>query len=167
MDSLDRIDYTGYTAMSEKDEHDHRSARSESTSDTSSDTDDPASRTPSLSRGIAESVKSNRRSKSNIDEADLDRVHSARYPDDNTVYHSHEDDGPDMTDDSSLEAAKVDTIQEVRGGIVSERDVDLERGQQSASELEKMKTLRSTKSRHGGKLVSSRARRLSSFSYSN
>lgn len=139
--------------MSEKDEHDHRSALSESTSDTSSETDDPASRTPSLSRGVAESIKSGR-SKSDIDDAVLDRVHSARYPDDNTVYHSHEDDGPDLTDDSSLEAAKVDTIQEVRGGIANERDVDLERGQQPASELEKTRTLRSTKSRHGGKLVS-------------
>lgn len=93
-------------------------------------------------------------SKSNPDEADLDRIHSARYPDDNAVYHSHEDDDHDMTDDSSLEAAKVDTIQEVRGGIVNERDVDLERAQQPASELEQTRTLRSTKSRHGGKLVS-------------
>ncbi|KAJ5886155.1 Efflux pump vrtL [Penicillium subrubescens] len=139
--------------MSEKDDYDHRSTRSHSTSDGSSDTNDPASRTPSLSRGIAESVKSRQMSKSNPDEADLDRVHSARYPDDNAVYHSHEDDDHDMTDDSSLEAAKVDTIQEVRGGIVNERDVDLERGQQPASELEQTRTLKSTKSRHGGKLV--------------
>jgi hypothetical protein len=104
---------------------------------------------------MAESVKSRRTSKSNLDDVDLDRVHSARYPDDITVYHSHEDDDNDTTDDSSLEAAKVDTIQEVRGGIVNERDVDLERGEQSASDLEKTRTLRSTKSRHGGKLVSS------------
>ena len=153
-DALDHIEHTDYTAMSEKDEHDHPSAPSESTSDTSSEADDPASRTPSLSRGVAESIKSDRRSKSDINGTGLDRVHSARYPDDNAVYHSHEDDGPDLTDDSSLEAAKVDTIQEVRGGMVNERDVDLERGQQPASELEKMRTLRSTKSRHGGKLVS-------------
>ncbi|KAJ5378024.1 Efflux pump vrtL [Penicillium cataractarum] len=140
--------------MSENDEHDHRSTRSHPTSDTSSDTEDPASRTPSLSRGIAESVKSRRMSKSNPKDADLDRIHSAKYPDDNAVYHSHDDDDLDMTDESSLEAAKVDTIQEVRGGIVNERDVDLERGQQEeSSELEKMKTLKSTKSRHGGKLV--------------
>lgn len=85
----------------------------------------------------------------------MDRVHSAKYPDDSAVYHTHEDDDLNMTDECSLEAAKVDTIQEVRGGIVNERDVDLERGQQEAtSELEKMKTLKSTKSRHGGKLVS-------------
>ncbi|GLI74821.1 hypothetical protein PoHVEF18_003069 [Penicillium ochrochloron] len=139
--------------MSEKDDHDHRSTRSHSTSDGSSDTNDPASRTPSLARGIAESVKSKRMSKSNPDDADLDRVHSARYPDDIAVYHSHEEDDHDMTDDSSLEAAKVDTIQEVRGGIVNERDVDLERGQQPPSELEQTRTLKSTKSRHGGKLV--------------
>jgi len=140
--------------MSEKDEHDHRSMPSESASNTSSETDDPASRIPSLCRGTAESIKSERKSKQDIKGAALDRVHSARYPDDNTVYHSHEDDGPDLTDDSSMEAAEVDTIQEVRGGIVNERDVDLERGQQPASELEKTRTLRSTKSRHGGKLVS-------------
>ena len=140
--------------MSEKDDHDHRSAPSESASDTSSETDDPASRIPSLSRGGAESIKSERKFKQDINGAGLDLVHSARYPDDNAVYHSHEDDGPDLTDDSSMEAAEVDTIQEVRGGIVNERDVDLERGQQPASELEKTRTLRSTKSRHGGKLVS-------------
>lgn len=141
--------------MSEKDEYGHRSGPSESTSDISSETDDPASRTPSLSRGVAESIKSERKFKQDHDGPQgLDRVHSARYPDDNTVYHSHEDDDPDLTDDSSLEAAKVDTIQEVRGGIVNERDVDLERGQQLVPELEKTRTLRSTKSRHGGKLVS-------------
>ncbi|KAF3401926.1 Efflux pump vrtL [Penicillium rolfsii] len=139
--------------MSEKDDCDHRSTRSHSTSDGSSDTSDPASRTPSLPRGTAESVKSKRMSRSNSDAVDLDRVHSAKYLDDHAVYHSHEDDDDDMTDESSLEAAKVDTIQEVRGGIVNERDVDLERGQQPASELEQTRTLKSTKSRHGGKLV--------------
>lgn len=163
----DRIDYVDYTAMSEKDDHDHRSTRSHSTSDGSSDTNDPASRTPSLARGVAESVKSKRMSKSSPDEADLDRVHSARYPDDNAVYHSHEEDDHDMTDDSSLEAAKVDTIQEVRGGIVNERDVDLERGQQPASELEQTRTLKSTKSRHGGKLVSSDLRQPLALHHSN
>lgn len=57
------------------------------------------------------------------------------------------------SDEESLGAVKVETIQEVRNGIVNERDVDLEKGSQDSPEIQKSKSARSTRSRQDAKLV--------------
>jgi len=81
----------------------------------------------------------------------VDRIHSGQHFNDQSVYHSDEYND----DDSSFEnTGKPDTIQEVRDGIVNERDVDLERGQSQHPELEKSRTAKSNRSRHDPKLVS-------------
>ena len=80
----------------------------------------------------------------------VDRIHSGRHINDQSVYHS--DEGND--DDVSFEGRDTDTIQEVRNGIVNERDIDLEKSQNP--ELEKIRTAKSNKSRNDPKLVSMR-----------
>jgi hypothetical protein len=69
---------------------------------------------------------------------------------DQSVYHS---DGSN-DDESTLEAEeRSDTIQEVRNGVVNERDLDLEKGDAQQPELEKSRTEKSNRSRHDPKLV--------------
>ncbi|KAJ5469346.1 Efflux pump vrtL [Penicillium diatomitis] len=133
-------------------------ATSTSTSDeTSSTTSDHASRGPSSSERRSASRRSSR---SQSQRPEATRVHSAAYLDDHALYHSHEDSdhreeaaNDEEEDGSSLDATKIETVEEVRGGIVNERDVDLEKSQAPVEDLEQSRTLRSTKSRHGGKLV--------------
>lgn len=79
----------------------------------------------------------------------VDRVHSGRHINDQSVYHSDESDD----DEASFEGGNTpDTTQEVRNGIVNERDLDLEKSQQP--QLEKTRTAKSNRSRHDSKLVS-------------
>lgn len=75
-------------------------------------------------------------------------MHSGRHLDDHSVYHSdHEED----LDSSSEDREENDEpVLEVRGGVVNERDRDLET---AASGLEKSRTARSDKSRADPKLV--------------
>ncbi|KAJ5594644.1 uncharacterized protein N7459_000852 [Penicillium hispanicum] len=130
--------------MAEKD-HASRSSRSPSTSSSSNSGSQRPQAEPQ-SRGIAESIKSRLRSGSNTSAPNLDRVYSGRYPDDNAVYHT---DDAEISDDDYVSGP----IEEVRNGIVTERDTDLEKGPQPGSELEKLKSTRSNRSRQDPKLV--------------
>jgi hypothetical protein len=123
-----------------------------SSSSASSDSVNEISRSESRPQGFAESIKSRLRSNSNPNAhvPHLDRVHSAKHLDDQSVYHS---DHTTTSDEESLGAEKVETIQEVRNGIVNERDVDLEKGPQESPEIQKLKSVRSTRSRQDAKLV--------------
>ncbi|KAJ5375921.1 hypothetical protein N7509_012807 [Penicillium cosmopolitanum] len=129
-----------------------RSGSSTSSSSASSDSVNEISRSESRPQGFAESIKSRLRSTSNpnAQAPHLDRVHSAKHLDDQSVYHS---DHTTTSDEESLGAEKVETIQEVRNGIVNERDVDLEKGPQESPEIQKSKSARSTRSRQDAKLV--------------
>ncbi|OGE55893.1 hypothetical protein PENARI_c003G08600 [Penicillium arizonense] len=125
-------------------------ARSRSTSISSSDSDSRVSRTRSPSRSLAGSLRTRLRSLSNPGLAQVDRVYSGRHMNDQSVYHS---DGSN-DDESTLEAEeRSDTIQEVRNGVVNERDLDLEKGDAQQPELEKSRTEKSNRSRHDPKLV--------------
>lgn len=96
------------------------------------------------------SFTSRLRSLSNPNQPHLDRVHSAKHLDDQSVYHS---DNATASDEDSLDVERTETIKEVRGGIANERDVDLEKGRQGSAGLEKSKSTRSTRSRQESKLV--------------
>ncbi|KAJ5550609.1 hypothetical protein N7535_001447 [Penicillium sp. DV-2018c] len=112
-------------------------ARSRSTSTSTSSSDSESHR----SRSLAGSLRTRLRSLSNPGMDQVDRVYSGRHLNDQSVYHSdgeHEDDGTS------------DTVQEVRNGVVNERDVDLEKSDPSRPELERTKTGRSS---HDSKLV--------------
>ncbi|CAG8150910.1 unnamed protein product [Penicillium olsonii] len=124
-------------------------ARSRSTFISSSDSESRGSRSRanSRSRSLTGSLKSRLRSLSNPGMSKVDRIHSGRHINDQSVYHS--DEGND--DDVSFEGRDTDTIQEVRNGIVNERDIDLEKSQNP--ELEKIRTAKSNKSRNDPKLV--------------
>lgn len=79
----------------------------------------------------------------------VDRIHSGRHINDQSVYHSDE-----SNDEISFKGLdKPDTIQEVRNGIVNERDLDLEKAQHP--ELMELRMSKSNRSRHDPKLVSS------------
>lgn len=139
--------------MSKGDRASH-SSRSRSTSVTDSDIENQVTRTDSQRRGLTESIKSRRRSASNSTAPRLDRVYSAKHLDDQSVYHSDNainSDDVAQSDVSSLENAE--TAREVRGGIVNERDLDVEQGQQPQAELEKSRTAQSNRSRQDSKLV--------------
>jgi multidrug resistance protein len=131
-------------------EQDHGSDASRSRSPSISDSD-----SAKHTQGIAESIKSRLRSSSVTAIAPhLDRVHSAKHLNDSSVYHSDHDinsDGGDGSDESYME--KTETVQEMRGGIVNERDIDLERNQQPQEELKKSKSARSARSRENSKTV--------------
>lgn len=99
--------------------------------------------TQSSHPGLAQSIKSRLRSRSNASASRIDRVYSAGYLDDQAVYHSH-----DSTDEDGREPAL-----EARDGIVNERDVDLEQGPAAHQELEKSKTARSDRSQRDPYLV--------------
>ncbi|KAJ5771190.1 uncharacterized protein N7511_003241 [Penicillium nucicola] len=135
--------------MSE-DNKDSGPARSRSTSLSSSDLDSLASRTRSRSRSLAGSFKTRLRSLSNPGMAQVDRVYSGRHMNDQSVYHS--DDGSN-DDESPQGEGRPDTIQEVRNGVVNERDLDLEKGDAQHPELEKSRTAKSNRSRHDPTLV--------------
>lgn len=83
----------------------------------------------------------------------VDRVYSGRHLNDQSVYHSDEFDGSDDDEPSVGNEHMPDIIQEVRNGIVNERDLDLERADTAQPELEKSRTSRSNRSRHDPKLV--------------
>ncbi|KAI2786871.1 Efflux pump vrtL [Penicillium oxalicum] len=131
---------------------DQRSPSPHATSDTSS----TASNSTSLVRSLSqERTTSRQTSRSKVKRPGSSRAHSAACLDDHAVYHNSEDSESrdEEEDDTSLDATKIETVEEVRDGILNERDVDIERGQAPVEDLEKSRTLRSTKSRHGGKLV--------------
>lgn len=83
----------------------------------------------------------------------LDRVYSGKHINDQSVYHSDDNNSDDL---SLKDDEKPDTIQEARGGIVSERNLDLEKGDAQQPELETSRTAGSNRSRHDPKLVSIR-----------
>lgn len=115
--------------------HPAGSTRSRSTSLSSSDTESRVSR----------SIRTRSRSRSIRSTRQIDRIYSGRHIDDQSVYHSGEDDY-DGAQDSDAHAERVESGLEVRGGIVNERDYDLERNAQPA-DLEKSRTARSERSR--------------------
>lgn len=77
----------------------------------------------------------------------VDRIYSGRHINDQSVYHSDEN-----NDDEGSSIRNTETIQEVRNGVVNERDLDLEKSQNP--ELEKTRTAKSNKSHRDPKLVS-------------
>ncbi|KAH1335533.1 hypothetical protein KXX35_006063 [Aspergillus fumigatus] len=90
--------------------------------------------------------------------ADLERVQEylERHLDDQSVYHSDDDvpkahaaSLPREDDDEKQGSA----VLEVRGGILNERDTDLEEGTRDQSALEKSRTAKSDRSRRDPKLV--------------
>lgn len=83
--------------------------------------------------------------------ARVDRIYSGRHLNDQSVYHS--DDGSNFGESSIENEQKPDTIQEVRNGIVNERDLDLEKADAAQHDLEKSRTAKSNRSRHDPKLV--------------
>lgn len=132
---------------------DHQSGRSRSPSPslTDSNSGEQVSRTESRPQGFTKSIKSRLRSASNTT-APLDRVYSAKHLDDQSVYHSnHALNSVEPSDNSSSETAAP--VEEVRDGIVNERDVDLEKGNQPEAGLEKAKSARSNRSRRDSKVV--------------
>ena len=130
------------------------STRPQSASISSTDSEFQASRTQSRPQSLAGSLRTRLRSLSNSGMTQVDRVHSGRHLNDQSVYHS--DDGLDGSDyyEASVENEHMpDIIQEVRNGILNERDLDLERADAAQPELEKSRTARSNRSRHDPKLV--------------
>lgn len=101
---------------------------------------------------VAGSMASRQRSSSAVTAAPyLDRVHSAKHFDDTAVYHSDQNTDSDEGDDSEDSCMEMtETVQEVRNGVVNERDIDIERNQM---ELKKSKSARSARSRLDSKLV--------------
>ncbi|KAJ5110416.1 hypothetical protein N7532_000951 [Penicillium argentinense] len=137
-------------------DHISRPSRSLSSLSASTDSENQASRTESRPQGFTESIKSRLRTTSNPNAPHLDRVHSAKHMDDQSVYHSGHatSDEDSLDDDLSLAAEKQETIQEVRCGIVNERDIDLEKGQQQQTpELQKSKSALPNRFRQDAKLV--------------
>jgi hypothetical protein len=128
-------------------------ARSRSTSISSTDSESRTSRSRMESRpqSLTGSLKARLRSLSNPGMDQVDRIHSGRHFNDQSVYHS---DGSNDDDPSYENTQHSDTIQEVRNGIVNERDVDLEKANSQNPELEKSRTAKSNRSRHDPKLVS-------------
>ena len=94
----------------------------------------------------AQSTKSRLRSGSTTSEPKLDRVYSAAYPDDRSVYHSDLDAASDDDDASG-------PVKEVRNGVLTERDTDLEKGNSATSKLGKSRSARSDRSEQDPKLV--------------
>lgn len=127
------------------------STRSRSTSISSTDSEFQALRTQSRSQSLAGSLRTRLRSLSNPGMTQVDRVYSGRHLNDQSVYHS--DDGSNYGEASIENEQKPDTIQEIRNGIVNERDLDLEKAVAAQPELEKSRTAKSSRSRHDPKLV--------------
>lgn len=121
------------------------STRSRSTSLSSSDDGSLSGRPYRLG-----TLRTRTRSRSRHSTTQVERVHSGRHLDDHSVYHS--DNELDLDSSSDDPGEKNEPVLEVRGGVVNERDRDLEAGAQ-ASGLEKSRTARSDKSRADPKLV--------------
>lgn len=81
----------------------------------------------------------------------MDRVYSGRHLNDQSVYHS--DDESNFDEPSVENEQEPDDIQEVRNGIVNERNLDLEKADIEEPELEKSRTTKSNRSYHDPKLV--------------
>ncbi|KAH8431505.1 MFS transporter [Aspergillus melleus] len=127
--------------------HHDGSTRSRSTSLSSSDLESRISRSEFRRSQQLGSVKTRSRSRSVRSNRRIDRIYSGRHIDDQSVYHS-DDDAADYEDSGDLDDAKrVDSALEVREGIVTERDYDLERNAQASAGLEKSRTARSDRSR--------------------
>lgn len=127
------------------------SSRARSSSLSSSSSESRVSRTAYRSQSCG-TAKTRSRSRSVRSTPHGDRVlYSGRHLDDQSVYHSDDDAKGDDDVDSDLSGDGP--VLEVRGGIVNERDVDLEANQQPTSELEKSKTGRSDRSRQDRTLV--------------
>ncbi|KKK14522.1 MFS multidrug transporter, partial [Aspergillus ochraceoroseus] len=111
----------------------------------------------SLSSSDSDSTLSDPRS------AQIHQIYSGRHLDDHSVYHSDcadDNDADGLADDvdrSSLKNSvekEVEPVLEVRGGIVNERDLDLEANtRQGTSGLENTRTAQSTRSWADRKLV--------------
>ncbi|KAJ5101388.1 hypothetical protein NUU61_003610 [Penicillium alfredii] len=110
-------------------------SRNTSVSSGSTETESTVSRTELRSQRLAGSIKSRLRSRSNTS-AHIDRVYSAPHLDNQGVYYSDNEEDVQPIGNETSEA-----VQEVRGGIVNERDLDLERGQAQGAELEKSGTI--------------------------
>lgn len=136
-----------------KEDLDSQPGRSRSPSLTDSTSEEQVSRTESRPQGFTESIKSRLRSASNTTVPPLDRVYSAKHLDDQSVYHSNHAINSDIEQSDSASSETAGPIEEVRGGIVNERDVDLEKGKQPEAELEKSKSARSKGSRQDSKVV--------------
>ena len=127
------------------------SIRSQPTSISSTDSEFQASRTQSRPRSLAGSLRTKLRSLSNSGTTQVDQVFSGQHLNDQSVYHS--DNGSNYDEPSVENEQEPDVIQEVRNGIVNERDLDLEKARTAEPELEKSKTTKSNHSRHDPKLV--------------
>lgn len=132
-----------------KDQSDPPRSRSTSPSSMDSESAAPRSRAESRPQSLTGSLRSRLRSLSSHGMNQVDRVHSGRHINDQSIYHSDESND----EEESIEGGDTsDTIQEVRNGIANERDLDLEKSRQP--ELEKTRTAKSNQSRHDPKLVS-------------
>lgn len=136
-----------------KDDLDSQSGRSRSPSLTDSNSEDQVSRTESQPQAFTESIKSRIRSASGTAAPRLDRVYSAKHLDDQSVYHSDDAINSEVEPSENTLAETAGPIEEVRGGIINERDVDLEKGDQPEAGLEKSKSARSNRSRRDSKVV--------------
>ncbi|KAJ5255819.1 hypothetical protein N7505_010970 [Penicillium chrysogenum] len=126
------------------------STRSQSASISSTDSEFQTSRTQSRPQSLAGSLRTRLRSLSNSGTTQVDRVYSGRHFNDQSVYHS--DDASNYGEPSVENEHEPDAIQEVRNGIVNERDLDLEKADTAEPELEKSRTTKSNRSRHDPKL---------------
>ncbi|EAW08799.1 putative MFS multidrug transporter [Aspergillus clavatus NRRL 1] len=124
--------------------------RSRSTSLNSTHTGSHLSRTESpetqRSRSFRLASITRTRSKSRPRSPNLDRVYSGRHLDDHSIYHSDDDARVDEERDSPLHSddeKQVSPVLEVRGGILTERDTDLEAGTQNDAGLEKSRSAKS------------------------
>lgn len=103
------------------------------------------------------------RSRRSFSPSDIYRVASGRYIDDQSVYYteynatrSSSTDSRGSRENESHEAAdekEAGPEMEIRGGVVNERDVDLEHGQRTRSNLEKSRSRKSERSQNDPTLV--------------
>jgi hypothetical protein len=135
--------------------------RSRSTSLNSTSDSQYLSRTSSTDSQRSRSLRlqsiTRTRSESRPRRANIDRVYSGRHLDDQSVYHSDDDAPKAHAVDSPAEDGdeKQGTpVLEVRGGILNERDTDLEASARDQSALEKSGTAKSDRSQRDPKLVS-------------
>lgn len=123
------------------------SNRSRSTSLSSSDSESRTTRSEIRRSQQLASVRTRSRSRSARSSRNIDRVYSGRHIDDQSVYQSGDEGGyQDPGDPDTDNVQKVGSALEVRGGIVNERDYDLERNAQASAGLEKSRTSRSDRS---------------------
>lgn len=148
--------------MTQDEDKKTENSRSRSTSVNSTDDSQHLSPTSSRESERSRSLRvlsiTRTRSEPRPRRGNLDRVYSGRHLDDQSVYHSDDDvpkahaaSLPREDDDEKQGSA----VLEVRGGILNERDTDLEEGTRDQSALEKSRTAKSDRSRRDPKLVSS------------